>query len=185
MKFKQHKDIDIKPLKRKTHWKASVIVGIFLITLIAMAGYGVKSFFDKYYFVSPVQPKAVKLIIPTPTPTKAPKQAIRVVEPVKVYAAETKHYEIGDIVDGIFTLESSRGKNDGCRDKGLYNGYGYMQSSFHWMCYATQEEVVNLVIDWVEDKRDKGFDTAELLCYYNRGIKESDCPYYRNFLTLK
>jgi hypothetical protein len=87
MKFKTTEQKINTPIKKKTHWKMWLIVGLMLISLISMAGYGVKSFFDKYYIVSPVQDRKVKLIIPTPTPTKA-KQAIRVVEPV--YASEPK-----------------------------------------------------------------------------------------------
>lgn len=54
-----------------------------------MAGYGVKSFFDKYYIVAPIQSKEVKLIKTTPTPTKKPKQAVRVIE--EVYAQEVEN----------------------------------------------------------------------------------------------
>lgn len=166
---------------KKSHWKLWLLFGIFMISLIAMAGYGVKSFFSIYYIASPIQTRPVKITNPEFKNVKPKKQAIKVVEPV--YASVT-HYEVSDIVDKIFTLESSRGVNDGCRDKGLYNGYGFMQSTFYWNCYSNQEEVVNLVTNWVQDKRDKGFSTAEIYCYYNVGIKENDCPYYRNAISL-
>lgn len=86
MKFKTHKEpINTNLGKKKTHWKMWLLLWLFFTGVFVMAGYGVKSFFDKYYIVSPVQDRKVKLIIPTPTPTKA-KQAVRVVEPV--YASE-------------------------------------------------------------------------------------------------
>lgn len=172
---------DIKPLKHKTHWKLWLLYGIFMISLISMAGYGVKSFFDKYFLIFPVQHKIVSPEFKNIQPKK---EAIRVVEPIKAYASETKHYEVSEIVDKIFTLESSRGRQDGCRNQGLYNGYGFRQNTFEHVCYGTQEEVVNLVTNWVTDKRDKGFSTAEIYCYYNLGIKENDCPYYRNAISL-
>jgi len=95
-----------------------------------------------------------------------------------------EHTEITAIADKIFTLESSRGKNDGCRDKGLYNGYGYAQSTFMWKCYETRDEVLGHVLSWIQDKLNKGFRTPELLCYYNEGIKKNDCPYYQKYLSL-
>lgn len=88
MKFKH--ETKIEPLKKKTHWKLWLVIGIILVSLIAMAGYGVKSFFEKYYLVVPVQSKEVKLIKTTPTPTKKPKQAIVIVEEVQAQEPTTK-----------------------------------------------------------------------------------------------
>lgn len=90
MKFKKTTEQKINtPIKKKTHWKLWLIVGLIFVALVSMAGYGVKSFFDKYYIVAPVQSKEVKLIKTTPTPTKKPKQAVKVIE--EVYAQEVEN----------------------------------------------------------------------------------------------
>lgn len=97
-------------IKKKSHWKLWLIFGIFLMTLIAMAGYGVKSFFDKYYFISPVQSKDVKVIKITPAPTKAPKKPITVHITEPVYAKEPSKpivwdSEVKQIVMSYFTQD--------------------------------------------------------------------------------
>jgi hypothetical protein len=92
--------------------------------------------------------------------------------------------DLGQIADKIYTLESSGGKNDGCRDMGLFNGYGYRQNSFEHVCYGSHEEVRSHVIAWLEQNI-KGGDIERALCKYNRGINEAGCTYSMNYLTLK
>jgi len=90
---------------------------------------------------------------------------------------------ISEIVDKVYILESSGGKNDSCQLKGLYNGYGYSQSTFSWRCYKTKEEVRSLVAEWFKEKlAHNSLETA--LCIYNRGIATSDCEYAQKFASL-
>jgi len=87
------------------------------------------------------------------------------------------------ILPKIHILESSGGKNDSCKNKGLVNGYGYMQSTFHWRCYKTKAEVEAEVEKWfAKNLQDKTL--AESLCYYNKGIVTEDCEYARKFAKL-
>lgn len=88
------------------------------------------------------------------------------------------------LVYKIYGLESTWGKNDGCTAKGLYNGYGYRQNTREHKCFESRETVRLIVVDWVNDKRAKGYTDAELLCYYNTGYKVSDCTYYKNSLKI-
>jgi hypothetical protein len=91
--------------------------------------------------------------------------------------------ELKAIADKIYTLESSNGKNDSCKQKGKFNGYGYMQSTYHWVCFNTKEEVEQEVIKWLE-KQLKEKTVAQALCYYNEGVAKDNCKYYENYLTL-
>lgn len=100
---------------------------------------------------------------------------------------------IEGVADKVFILESSGGKNDSCRDKGLYNGYGYGQSKHSWLCFKTQAEARAKVTAWFERELKKR-ELSEALCGYNLGFKSEnlkDCmsqsaeyPYYRNYLAL-
>lgn len=88
------------------------------------------------------------------------------------------------VVFKIHGLESSWGKNDRCTKQGKINGYGFMQSKFHWKCFDTHEEVKNLVHNWVKNRLEEGYSLSELLCYYNQGKRVQNCPYYQNYLKL-
>lgn len=165
----------------------AIIIGSVLALFISLVA--VNGFFMKYFltFRSPIilqlpiqvherealspvvitpKPKRVK---PTVTPTPTPKKKVQ--------------------LDIIYALESSRGRNDSCRNKGLYNGYGYIPGN----CYGTLEEVESLVRRWFEEKL-KTYDLATALCGYNLGFqshhlkecvnKSNNYPYYRDYLAL-
>lgn len=88
-----------------------------------------------------------------------------------------------DIVYKVYRLESSAGVNDGCRAKGLFNGYGYRQNKREWKCFGSHEEVTKYVTDLFAERIPKmGLSTA--LCYYQSGYKVADCEYYQKFLAL-
>lgn len=89
----------------------------------------------------------------------------------------------GPILWKIYALESSRGKHDGCKSQGKFNGFGFGQSTHAWNCFDYFEEVVFKVDDWFEKQLDTK-TLAEALCYYNEGIVKSDCGYYRKYLSL-
>lgn len=97
---------------------------------------------------------------------------------------ESDQPSVQEIADRIFILESSAGKNDSCRLRGMYNGYGYMQSKFYNECFESQEKVRGLVENWISDKLNKNYKTAELVCFYNRGIKTDSCEYANKFFSL-
>lgn len=97
---------------------------------------------------------------------------------------EQNTINIDEIVSKVYRLESSAGKNDSCRDKGLYNGYGYAQHKSSWNCYTTPEEVRGYVKAWFEEKLDASYSVEEALCMYNVGIKQSDCEYVNKYNAL-
>ncbi len=92
-------------------------------------------------------------------------------------------FDVGAISDKIYTLESSNGKNDGCRALGLYNGYGWNQNSFTWKCYSSHEQVREMVIAWLEQHIKAG-DIESALCNYNQGKIEQSCTYSINYKSL-
>lgn len=90
-----------------------------------------------------------------------------------------------DLVWDIYGLESTWGKNDGCRAQGKYNGFGLGWYGGKKPCFNTFAEASNAVHAWVQSMQEQGYDTATLLCYYNTGKLISDCEYFNKYLTLK
>lgn len=90
------------------------------------------------------------------------------------------------IVKKIYALESSQGLNDGCKTKGLFNGFGFMQQDDHdpWMCFASLKEVAEKVDSWLETQLSIK-TLPQALCYYQSGTPSNDCKYYQKFLALK
>jgi hypothetical protein len=165
----------------------SILIGSVLATFLALVV--INGFFMSYFltFRSPViiqMPiqvhKRVEPLSPTPTPKKVKVTLTPTATPTPKLKVDIKK---------IYQLESSGGKNDGCRNKGLYNGYGYIPGN----CYGTLEEVESLVRRWFEEKL-KTYDLATALCGYNLGFqshhlkecvnKSNNYPYYRDYLAL-
>jgi hypothetical protein len=59
-----------------------------------------------------------------------------------------------------------------------------MQNTYYNECFSSQEEVRGLVEGWIQDKLDKNYKTAELVCFYNKGIKTDSCEYAIKFFSL-
>ena len=96
---KDQKPFDIKPLKKQRHWKLWIIFGIFMMTLIAMAGYGVKSFNDKYFFASPIQARPINIISPVASESAKKPITIKVVEPVQAQEVDNpSDHEIAEYI---------------------------------------------------------------------------------------
>jgi len=87
---------------------------------------------------------------------------------------------VDEVVDKVYILESSAGKNDACYNVGKFNGYGYAPGT----CYNSHEEVEAIVKDWFERKLEK-MSLAQALCYYNSGTASNDCHYYAKFKNLR
>lgn len=90
------------------------------------------------------------------------------------------------VLRGVRLLESSGGNNDGCKDDGLVNGFGFRQNSGENKCYRDFRSVVNKVDEWYNIRlEENGNNIAEALCYYNTGIpNQSTCTYSQNFLIV-
>lgn len=100
-----------------------------------------------------------------------------------------EQYRLAPYLKSMYQLESSKGKNDGCKDQGKFNGYGFMQNGNDWVCYESFEEVTELVNAWLEDHLTEfGNDLSTTLCHYNlgsvNGIIPNNCDYSYNFMTV-
>lgn len=81
----------------------------------------------------------------------------------------------GEILYKIWGLESSWGRNDGCRDEGKFGGFGVM-SSGEVVCYESFEKSVERADYWLTKLGvDKDLDKA--LCQWNTGTAQSMCNY--------
>jgi hypothetical protein len=127
--------------------------------------------------------KVVIANVEAKTPENAEFDATQQICGLEDVICEGENPAVSEIVAKVYRLESSAGKNDSCKKNGKYNGYGYAQNSFSWICYDTQEEVKGLVTDWF-NKNLKDKSVSEALCFYNEGIVKSDCAYYQRYLEL-
>ncbi len=92
-------------------------------------------------------------------------------------------FKHGWLMRGIYAKESSMGKNDSCKNKGLVNGFGFMESTYTWQCFTSFTEVANKVDGWLDENlKDK--TVPEALCYYNMGVRTSDCNYAHDVISL-
>lgn len=114
-----------------------------------------------------------------------------VISPISGVSVKTEQeifsqYPLAPMLKTIYFLESTEGKNDGCREQGKFNGFGYAQSNHSWKCFDSFEDVVKAVNDWyVERLGVNGNDVVEALCFYNRGIQGmAECEYSKNFMIV-
>lgn len=167
MKFKTKKYDP--PLKIPKSHKWLYVKIIVILIIIACAGYGVYAFFTTYGFRTPI-------IFQNPIyRIKGNVILLKNINKNKLVV-----FDVGAIERQIYLHESTSGKNDGCRNMGLYNGYGYRQNSFEHICYSSHEEVRQLVIKWLTTHIKSG-DIASALCMYNQGKITSQCSYALKF----
>jgi len=167
-----------EPTVKKGHNKIKIffysLVILFMAFIIGATGYGVYTFLTTYGFQTPI-------ILRSPIYRLKPDVMI---SPVSTQSGKTSAvFDVGAIADKIYTLESSNGKNDGCKNLGLYNGYGWRQNNFEWKCYSSHEVVRGLVIDWLT-KNIKDGKIEQALCYYNQGIQTDSCTYAISYKSL-
>jgi hypothetical protein len=95
-------------------------------------------------------------------------------------------YRLAPVIKTVYFLESTSGKNDGCRDEGKFNGFGYAQNTAVWKCYDTFKEVADRVNEWFEDRLgSNGNNLVEAACFYNKGIQGMRvCDYSENFMSV-
>ena len=174
MKFTKHTTSPVSDKSPKNKGlKLKFLLFIAFLIWLTLGIFGIYQFFLNYSLRSPI-------IIQSPI---VPNKVELMISPVGSDSAKLKTLDIGEIADKIYTLESSGGKNDSCRKLGLYNGYGYSQSTFSWKCYESHEQVRQLVIDWLIDNISK-YGLEQALCRYNVGIATNDCKYVVNYKSL-
>lgn len=185
-------------------WTALSVIGISVLFSIL---YAINSFFETYRFrfqtpiivqapmwierriaaIEPVEASPSATPKTTPAPTAKPEQSSII---QAVYAMDKPSDKTiimgktnGDIVWKVYGLESSWGKNDGCKDNGKFNGFGYGQNTKVWNCFETFEEVAHKVSVWFETKM-QTMSLSEALCLYNTGVQTKTCGYYQKYLSL-
>ena len=117
-----------------------------------------------------VTPTIAPSATPTPTPTPTPV------------------IEIPVLLHKIHGLESTWGRAPSgyhivCRNKGLWNEYGYGVSL--GICFRDKDHADQVIGDWYRARFNNGMGLSTALCYYNTGYKLNDCDYYRSFLSIK
>jgi hypothetical protein len=150
-------------------------------------------FTDNYKLRTPVifQSPIVPITTIAPTPRVVPKKAIKTKTSTdivgKVQASETEEALHAEIYEKVQMLESSGGKEVGlnayCIRQGKWNSIGYSPSTKY--CFDSQWQEKKVFGLWMQDKYEKGLETSEALCLWNKGIRTTDCEYYKNYLTIK
>ena len=193
-RFEPEPEDDKPPVKKTSLKRKLVTLALVITTICGLAIYGlyeVDKFFDSNtinwqspvklqmpIYLSPRQQAQAKQVevVPTAQAAEVPNTPAPQPEVKKPTAVD---YD--EVLRIVYRKESSSGKNDGCRTKGKYNGYGYAQSTHSWKCFDSHAEVTGLVRAWFE-KRVPSMGLSTALCYYNTGHKVADCPYYRDYL---
>ena len=86
-----------------------------------------------------------------------------------------------DIIRQIYQGESTSGRNDECRRRGIgFNGFGFGESMTRLrtigpMCYPTFDAVVTAVDDWIGEKIALGYSKNVINCLYVRGYAVENC----------
>lgn len=129
------------------------------------------------------------------TPTKSPPSLPPVTITPSITNTPTvtpakQKVQVDKIVSIVYRLESSQGKNDSCRFKGGYNGFGFAPGT----CYDSHEIVRAKVTNWFDKcLNTNGYSLSHCACSYNLGPKSpnkqacedqsSDYPYYKNLIS--
>lgn len=117
--------------------------------------------------------------------TVAPQVMAQTIKPTPMPLTEeqiVKQAKYGDELWNIYMLESTRGKNDGCRKSGQFGGFGVMSLGVP-ACYESFEKAVERASYWYEKIRDNN-DLATSVCIWNLGTKVNNCMYYQKFMSL-
>lgn len=115
-------------------------------------------------------------------PTVAPKKATVEVKKPLTEEEIVKGAKNGEILWNIYMLESTRGKNDACRSKGQFGGFGVMGANGP-QCYGSFQEAVNRAAYWYE-KVSVGNTLDQSLCIWNQGTKMNSCHYSVTYHSL-
>ena len=159
-------------------------------TLVLFALIAVNNFFQKRYFAfhTPIVVKfhapitieeRTPLLSPVATQSSVLRTDVKAVEGTSIPDEESRtHY----LYKHIHAKESNSGKapqglHTTCRAKGMANEWGYLPKPGY--CFPTFEQGVITVKTWIGKRINLGWSDAEILCYYNQGIKTNNCSYAR------
>lgn len=162
---------------------------LFYIPVIALSvSIAVYAFADNYSLRSPVLIKVQSAYV------KREKSIIQMLSPI-AQAKEEKvltdnqileSYRLAPLLKSIYMLESTKGKQDGCKDQGKFNGFGFRQNSAEHKCFDSFSAVTAVVNEWFEDRlKTNGNNIAEAACYYNTGTpNQESCTYSQNLMRV-
>lgn len=167
-------------------WGQKILWGfslIFLLGVIGLWGLVFKTINEQqhetFIFILGEYGRGETVVSGLPSGLRSGSQGVSVDTTIPGQTEGDRTIKIQDVVYRVYRLESSGGRNDSCRNRGLFNGYGYIPGQ----CYASHEEVTGLVTAWFEREiPKKGLVGA--LCYYNTGRVLETCDYYKNYLKL-
>ena len=178
-------DLELERIEKVNKIKRQILAG-FILVVIAVTGvvYAAERYADwrtEHQWQFPAKwIGLVRVIENTVTGDAYAKEPMTDMEVIEQYKLEP-------VIKSIYMLESTHGQNDGCKDDGKFNGYGFGQNSSSWNCYDSFEEVTERVNYWLEDRLSaNGNNLTEAICYYNTGLqwKETCGDYSTNFWSV-
>ena len=150
-------------LERRKEIKEKIYEMAFLLCVVEVI---VVCLFAAGCYCDIIKAEGEKLIIPVSAHEKEPISALD--ENGQDVVKKDRNKDVEEIADIIYTLESSKGKNDAkCERIGKHNGYGYSQGVDRNFCLSSDEEMRKVVIEWIKDKKRKGMSKKELMCLYS------------------
>ena len=172
--MKQHNFYGNQHIKKLIYNRIHPFIYLALIALVLEVFLGHEYHnWDMSHYVAPCDDFCNGMVAHAAEPQDFPVQTVKILTHQEIVDNSRHPREI----NAIWMKESSKGKNDVkgglqdyCEQKGMSNQFGYsgMQGK---MCFKTFEESVSVVDKWLDTR------TAENLCYYNLGLKTSNCDY--------
>ena len=186
--------------KNHSFWSRKGLIAILTYTIVViLASLFVKSMWDGYWrthqwkiqspviFQTPVIIKKLKpqaqLVSPVVKDTKPSKKAE--IKPNLPITEEelVKGMKHGEVLWKVYGLESTWGRNDYCRNNNLgFAGYGVLNEGAI-VCYDSFKKATERAEYWLV-KNGVEKDIATALCTWNTGVRQPNCNYYQDYLSL-
>lgn len=154
----------------------TLVIGVIIGWIFFSGG---QWFDDRYKFYCPVIiPQSMVCVDRHQMPVEASGSA-------KLYPT-TSEINYNDIFNKIWQKETSKGKATmgmhlQCREIGKWNEIGYGGWGF---CFNSKLEAQQTITKYFKSRLDKGWTLEEILCYYNTGIRQTGCRYYKDYKNL-
>jgi len=107
---------------------------------------------------------------------------------IKVTETKVEKIKISEIIDKIWTLESSRGQAPAglhvyCKNQGMSNEYGYGGMALK-LCFRNHKEATAMIHLWFNQQLETK-SVEQALCYYNTGRADNNCEYLKAYQLVK
>lgn len=153
---------------------------LFLITAIVIIFSQTRSKFIVHY--EPVMVKPIVAEDTSETPVYKPVSGLTALEEVPDHTEWEiiNKYEHKTLIATIYRGESSFGRNDVCRSRGGFNGFGFRENVSRLqtegpVCYDSFETLIKDVNDWLDQYVDQGWSYNKINCWYVRGYAVENC----------